>query len=223
MASSTDPSDSPGSTLPPPGVWSPRFARWTGAAALALFLFDVVFGAVVFFQLLPFGDAPVEVGNHHIIDGSFLQRFVSAAAVAGCTVGIGVLIVGGWLAAIEVRGRQYLRADLQAKIQLEVADLDGASTLKVMSFDGNVLASAIDAGVKVVQAGANLPATIATLFAGTLLVLGSLAAGASLAWGPSGNDSTPTDYQTSTPAPTVTVTATPVPTVTVTATATPAR
>jgi hypothetical protein len=147
------------------GEFDPLFTVISGAIFATFAVLVVLFAHSIIekvgvppFQLLTAEQIPL---------GSWTERIGAVVVLATTTVGTVLLLIGAWLAALEVRGR-LRRKDEQGK------------TIRAVSVKkGLALPSAEDLA-KVMDAAGKLRGTIAVLFAGVAILLGSLWAAAGI-------------------------------------------
>lgn len=137
--------------LPPIGEWSRGFAWVTGITAAVLYI--VVVGAVIQ-RLVDIGvpDQVLNVGENQEISGTFGESLAATLLLLGVALGALLTVFGGWMAALEVRGRMTSKP--------VVAPVGVARGPEGVDIPG------------MIDKAAKLRGTVATLLAGVAIMLG---------------------------------------------------
>ncbi len=176
-----------------PGVYDEAFARTTGIAAA------VAGGAFILIALLSLLRFPLQAEQVTVASGwvtnTLAERVAGAVQLLALGLGAVMLVIGGWQAALEVRGR----------LTLKVTARGGDPTRAVAPAD---LGEAV---AKVLEVLRGARGTIATLAVGALVVLGALWSAASVASSSHGPQPVPSSSPSPTTPPTSPPPASPAP------------
>lgn len=175
------------------GLWDQRFAWVTGILAGVAIVLEIILTASIT-SSIGLASAAQTVAQGEVINGTFVERFGAYLAVIALMLGVAILTFGGWLAALELRGR------LSAAKPTTVSVAAPPGSKELTGFEPSVVLEAV--GTMAEKLG-RVRGTVAVFAAGIVLVVCALAVGATLiAASAVTADAVPSPSASSTPAQT---------------------
>ncbi|TXN32047.1 hypothetical protein [Lacisediminihabitans profunda] len=175
------------------GLWDQRFAWITGIVTGVAIVLEIILTASIT-SSIGLASAAQTVAKGDVINGTFVERFGAYLAVIALMLGVAIITFGGWLAALELRGR----LSVAKPTTVTVAAPPGSKELA--GFEPSVVLEAV--GSMAEKLG-RVRGTVAVFVAGIVLVVCALAVGVTLiAASAVSGDTAPSPSASSTTTPT---------------------
>jgi hypothetical protein len=152
------------------GLWDQRFAWVTGIVTGVAIVLEIILTASIT-SSIGLASAAQTVAKGDVLNGTFVERFGAYLAVIALMLGVAILTFGGWLAALELRGR----LSVAKPTTVSIAAPPGSNELS--GFEPSVVLEAV--GTMAEKLG-RVRGTVAVFVAGIVLVVSALAVGATL-------------------------------------------
>lgn len=158
------------------GLWDWKFAAIAAGLLLVALLVLLARGADLL-AVINLREAVQDVGQDPL-NGTFGERFIASIAVLGLLIGACLLLVGSWMAAVELRAR--LRKESEPTVVNVVTGGNGDSgQIETLNLFGTP--SFLGDTAKVTAESSKARGTALVLVGGLITIVASLAAGAAVA------------------------------------------